>query len=362
VNVTMRRRDFQDMLAPPRVTLTPLRYGWDAIGGPMTAEVRATGPRDARWELVAYLRCPIEIHNTKGEPVWWGYVAEVEVTDGAITARVDLDELANRVAVAYAYVSAANTIGERATTAWAENGLSVAEYGTFERLDSSANSNPSAADEQRDQILEQYAYPVAAYQINPGGRGESATLHCRGWFTTLSRRHWEQGATGEVGNVEQIAEIVDEVSEFLIGTDITALGAIVETDIEQYRDGDTNAQAEIEQLLAVGSNGRRLLAEVTRERWLRLIEEPAPGVRDYLLRSDGTLRDYLDAPLPEGACPVGVWARLVDVVPATVNTSVLADPSMVMIERLEWDCRRNRFGVIEPRGPSAMAVSRLDRV
>lgn len=518
MNVTLWRRDFLAMLAPPQVTLIPEKYSWAAVGGPHLATIRADGPREARWELVAYLRCPVEITNDQGEAVWWGYVAEVEVSDGAITARVSIDNLANRVAVAYAYTSPANTIGARATTAWAENALSVAEYGVFERLDSSAASAPEAADAQRDQVLAQYAYPVAGIEVRPGGQAAGATLQCRGWFTTLSRRQWEHpgeytitdlsvaestfyiagrrrhifapglpfevgdstyndgtytvisateamdgggnvrtaivvaegipeqaaaswplsnlsieertlyvggwetgyfppggtltisGSTGNDGTytvvssaerrdphgnprteivvaedlpdptvdgtitpelrpgfiaiaaetTAQILDMVREVGEFLAGVDIVTPSGVY---VLETRDGDTNAQAEGEQLLQHGTaGGRRLLCEVTRERILRVYEEPAPGARDLLLRSDGSLRDHLDAPLPVGACPVGRWARLVDVIPATVNTSVLADPTMLFIERLEWDCARGRFGVIEPRGASAFEVSRVERV
>lgn len=518
MNVTLWGRDFQAMLAPPKVALIPETYGWAAVGGPHLATIRAIGPAEARWELVAYLRCPVEITNDAGEAVWWGYVAEVEVEEGAITARVSLDDLANRVAVAYAYTSLANTIGTRGTTAWAQDDLSVDEYGTFERLDSSAASEPDLADAQRDQVLAQYAYPVTGIGVRPGGAGSGATLRCRGWFTTLARRMWDNpgehtvvdlsvaertfvvsgalghlftagaplevggstynngsytvvssaqtsdgggnllteivvveaipeqtavdwpvsnldqggrifyvggwetdyfpaggsfslsGSTGNDGTytvvssaqrqdgegnhrteivvaeeipsavvdgtitptidygylmvapetTAQIVDIVREAGEFLTGVDILDPSGLY---LLEVRDGDTNAQEELEQLLQHGTTGgRRLLCEVTRERVLRVYEEPAPGARDLLLRSDGSLRDYLDAPLPAGACPVGRWARLVDVIPATVNTSVLADPSRVFIERLEWDCARGRFGVIEPRGASAFEVSRVERV
>jgi hypothetical protein len=362
VNVVIRTRAFGELHSAPRLQFIPRTYSWQAVGGPHVATIDAVGPAIARWELFNLLRCPVEIYNDQGEIVWWGYVADVEVSEGAITARASIDTLVNRVAVAYAYTSEANTVGERATTAYAQDDLSVDEYGTFERLESSGTSNPTAADAQRDQFLAQYRYPTVVTEIRPGENKPSATVQCRGWFTTLSRRMWAQPLTGPVGNVEQIALIVDEVGEFLTGTDILAAGAIAALDLEQYRDGDVNAQEEIEELLQLGSNGRRLLATVTRERILRLTEELAPGVADLLLRTDGSLHDRYDAPLPQGSCPAGQWARLVDVIPPTVDTSMLADPGSLFMERIEWDVRKNHISRIEPRGASAFDVSNLERV
>jgi len=156
----------------------------------------------------------------------------------------------------------------------------------------------------------------------------------------------------------QVAEIIDDLAEFVEGVLIETASGVTAL---EYRDGDTNAQAEIEALLGRGSStGRRLLADVTRERYARLYQEPAPGSGDHLLLADGTLHDAWDNPLPPGACAAGVWARLKDVLPATIDTTRLADPALVFIEESEWDENQYRLARIEPRGPSPMQLMRIE--
>lgn len=362
MSLTLRfqRRDFQDSLVLPRVTWQVERHSWSAIGGPKDATIMASGDAPALWELVEMLRCPVEVRNQYGDAVWWGYVAEVEVTVGAITVAASLDSMANRLAVAYAYTTAENTIGTRSTTAWAEDGQSVAEYGTFERLEASHTDDTTTAAALRDALLEAYKLPVPTVTVNPGEAEQGATLHCRGWWDTLSRRMYDNVGVAAVETTTQIEDIVTAVGEFVEAIDIQDASGVSSL---EYRDGDTSAQAEIEKLLERGSaSGRRMLALVTRERVLRVYLEPEQGQYDLLLHSDGRLLDRFGARLGYGECPVGRWARLVDVIPATVATSLLADPNLLFIEEAEWDEIHGRLGRIEPRGPSVFDVSRLDPI
>jgi len=36
-------------------------------------------------------------------------------------------------------------------------------------------------------------------------------------------------------------------------------------------------------------------------------------------------------------CPVGVWARLKDVIPGSVDTSKLADPTLMFVDEAEYE-------------------------
>lgn len=358
LTVRFQRRDFQDALVLPAVQFGVERHSWAAVGGPKDATIRAAGDAPALWELLELLRCPVEIRNHQGDPVWWGYVADVEVSVGAISVSASLDSMANRVAIAYAYTTADNTIGTRATTSWVEDAQSVAEYGTWERLEASHTDDTTTAAALRDALLEAQKLPVPAVRASPGGKDQSATLHCRGWWDTLSRRMYDNAGTDAVETTEQIEDIIAAVGEFVTAVDVVDASGVSSL---EYRDGDTSAQAEVEKLLERGhSTGRRMLCVVTRERVLRLYVEPTPGQYDLLLHADGTLRDRFGAALGYGECPAGEWARLTDVLPATVATSLLADASLLFIEEAEWDEVNMRLGRIEPRGPSVFDVSRLD--
>lgn len=355
-----QQRSFQASLALPRVTWQPQRLSWRAVGGPDRAELGAQGDATSLWDLISFLRCPVAFQTDEGEAVWWGFVAEVEVQVDAIQVAVSVDTMANRVAVAYAYTSPTNTIGTRATTAYVEDADSVAEYGTFERLEASHTDDTSTAAALRDSVLAAYKYPVPQITVSPGARGVRATLHCRGWWDTLSRRLYDNAGTDAVETTEQIEDIIAAAGEFVTAIDLVDASGVSSL---EYRDGDTNAQAEIEKLLERGSaSGLRMLAEVTRERVLRIHEEPASGSEDLLLSSDGTLRDRFGALMLPGESPAGKWARLQDVIPATANTDYLADAGKIFIESAEWDETKGRFSRLEPRGPSVFDVSRLDPV
>jgi len=358
--VTMRRRDFSADLATPRVTFGVERHSWRAIGGPHQATITAAGDITALWELIEALRCPVELLDAHGEARWWGYVAEVEVRVEGIALSVSLDSMANRVAVAYAYVTEGDVIGSRATTAWAQDDESVTEYGTVERLESSSSDDTETAAHLRDVILAQVRWPQAQVSITPGGAEAGATPQCRGWWDTLRWGMYDNPGTEAVETTEQIASIVAEAGEFVAGTLVESASGISGL---EYRDGDTNAQVEIEALLARGtSNDRRLLAQLTRERYLRVYEEPAAGASDYFLLASGALRTAFDTALAPGQCPAGVWARLKDVLPATLDLTRLADPALVFVEGSEWDEAQGRLGRIDPRAPAGANVSGVEPV
>lgn len=360
LTVRFRRRDMQEALVLPRVTWQVRNHSWAAIGGPKAATIEASGDAGALWELIEMLRCPVEVRNPVGDAVWWGYVAEAEVTVGAITVSASLDSMANRLAVAYAYTTADNTIGTRATTAWAEDAQSIAEYGTFERLESSHTDDTTTAAALRDAMLQAYRFPIPTVRVSPGSTERKATLQCRGWWETLARRMYDNAGVDSVETTTQIEDILTQAGEFVERVDIEDASGVSSL---EYRDGDTSAQAEIEKLLERGSSsGLRMLATITRERVLRVYEEPEPGQMDLLLHADGRLLDRFGVPLGYAECPAGRWARLADVIPATVATSLLADPNLLFIEEAEWDEDKGRLGRIEPRGRSVFDVSRLDPV
>lgn len=344
--------DPQPLKLPP-LSLEAERMSWAAIGGPDLATVSVTGGELALWSLANTLRCPVEIRDATGDQVWWGYVADVGITAGDLEFGVSLDTMANTVAVAYAYVPVGEaTVGTRETTLWDEDVESVAEYGTFERLEPMSTAETLEAENRLASILAAYHYPVPT--IGFGGSGLSATLRCRGWLHSLKRRYYENTATAETETTEQISDIVAGVGEFL-------RGVLIETDSgvfsNEYRDGDTNAWAEVMDLLETGTDdNRRLLAYVRPDRYLRIYEEPAPGAADYAITASGLMFDRFGARLRPGPWCVGTWARLRDAIPASATMTYLADPTRVFLERAEYDVAAMRL-VPEPRGPSLFRIA-----
>jgi len=196
-------RDFSPTQPPQGVKLRVNSLEWSANGGPMEGSITATeGSEGALWELLEWLRRPVEIlHPKTGRAVWWGYVHAATVR-GAIEVGASLDSMVNRVAVAYSYVAVGtNIVGSRATTAWTQDDLSVGTYGIKEFLSSAGGMTPEAALGRRDAILAAQRWPEAPAGMTggmlPKGRSRysgakqsrSATLTLRGWWSTLGWRY-----------------------------------------------------------------------------------------------------------------------------------------------------------------------------
>ena len=95
------------------------------------------------------------------------------------------------------------------------------------------------------------------------------------------------------------------------------------------------------------SSGRRMLAEVTRDRRLRIWTEPSVDTNDYYIDSSGVLFNARNVPVQKDAPIVGVWARLRDIHPPALES-----PSgfAVFIEEMEYQASTDS---LIPRARSA---------
>ncbi len=341
MTVSLQSRTFSDELQTLPVKYSVIRYSWSVFGGPKLAEISVEGKNENDlWEMIERLRCPIKIDSDRGgDPVWWGYVAEVELTLPAWTVGVNIDSMYNRIAVAYS-----GTNG-RQTTGWLADADSLAEYGQKELLYTNSGSAQAHAEAARAMILAQKKYPIPT--IAPAEGGElGVVLRCRGWYDTLNWRYFANAGTDLVDTATQISEIESTAGEFITAVDLDVTSGLT---ISEFRDGDASALFEIEELLKMGtSNYRRMLATVDINRRLRVYEEPT-STNPYLITKMGELHDASDSPVRKELCPVGVYARLKDVIPGSLDTSKLADPSMMFIEEAEYNPASDKL-TPSPRG------------
>lgn len=156
-----------------------------------------------------------------------------------------------------------------------------------------------------------------------------------------------------VGTIEttgQISTLVSNCGQFFGGTIIEDASGRVSN---PYRDGDTTALFELMKILDGGtSNYRRLLCEVTPNRYLQVFEEPAQPsdpLESYGLTKDKALVTQYGTPLDLAGCPVGIWCHLVDVIPPTVDLSMVADPSLFFIEEAEFDAGSGEYNILLTR-------------
>lgn len=202
-----KTRDFAAVLAFPNVEMAVERYGFAAIGGPDQATLTAKGQVDALWELVNWLRAPVELIDAEGTARWWGYVHEVVVQVGAIQIGVSLDTLFNRVNVVYSYVAPGSaTVGTRANTGWAQDDDSVSEYGTRELLHSLSGDTPASALQARDTVLATMRLPRPVLTPSYGQGEQRATLTLRGWKHTLDWTYFSRAALVEGNTDKTVAE------------------------------------------------------------------------------------------------------------------------------------------------------------
>lgn len=134
---------------------------------------------------------------------------------------------------------------------------------------------------------------------------------------------------------KQIEDMALAAGQFLTAIRIETATGVYEA---PYRNGDRTALAEIGDLLNGGTaNGRRLLARVDRQRRLVIYEEPLPGMKDQLLDSDGEVRDYINQPLHASQTQAGVWMRLKEVIPGSVEATWLQNAERMFIEQVIYE-------------------------
>lgn len=342
-----KARDFTDTFVPPPVRFETDSFGWMELGGPDKAFVRATGELNDLWQLADMLRLPVEIYDEFGLPVWWGYVHAVTVHTGRYDFGLSLDNMANRVALAYTLLTAGTSgAGERATTAWAADSASAAEYGTKERTETLNEAALAAvAEAARDRMLATWKYPQPTMHPSTGsgptGSGGaaasdiSAEMDLRGWWWTLDWQHYSDAGTTAIETTAQVGTIVTAAAQFILGTDIEQASGISSN---EYKDGDASTLRSVEELLKVGTSANaRLLAQVTQARRLRVLAEPSESAPRFTMRSDGELYDG-GALVPPWTVPVGEWVQLEGVIPDTLNVSRLANAGKLFILAAEYDC------------------------
>jgi len=326
------------------------RYTSRAFGGPYEATITARGDLMSLWELLEVLRCPVQIRAEQGDLLWWGYVSAVDIitvnplAENALPMQVSasLETMFNKVAVAYNAAETGGSIGERETTAWAEDPHSQGIYGVKELLASGGNTNGAViAENARDTLLAQKRLPtteVVFRQQLPS----RATIRCFGWWQSLA---WMYATVTEETVTDTAAQIVDMVAsygQFFRGVDCQISSNIT---VGKQQDGDTTALALVEDLLQAGTaNKRRMLSYVDTERRVRIFEEPTNADPRYQ-HSDGRLYDEFGVPLRTETAEAGYWVRLVDIIPPNINQEMLANPDFRFVESCEYNVKLDQVNL-----------------
>lgn len=208
LSVAFYDRQFNRRQLPAGVVLNVDRYKFTAQGGPDEATITASGDAEALWELLACLRCPIEIIDDDGMIRWWGYLHESTNNAGRLAYKCSLDGFANRVRVDYGTSELATGYRYSHKTSVAEDTDLVAEFGKFDCLETMDEASESEALARRDTLLTEKSSLAAKMDLAGAGYDSGATLLCKGWIYSLawplysndagSVQHWQPVAGGSV--------------------------------------------------------------------------------------------------------------------------------------------------------------------
>lgn len=237
IQVNFTDRSGKAWLPPDGLTFTVDRLSTHYQIGSKEATLTAQGALTDISALEQILRYGVEIYDSQGD-LWQGYVSAVKIQRGAMTLGLSLDDMANKVAVAYSYIAPGdNTTGYRKTTTWVEDADSIATYGTKQLLVSASGLTDEAAEARRATELGLRKYPVSmptfgAYGFLEGNALTTVTIECRGWFYTLDWKHYSEPtvnlvswtttstATQNVGNSAASTKILQQ---FTPAQSVTAL-------------------------------------------------------------------------------------------------------------------------------------------
>lgn len=177
--------------APPtELGLTAQRYSINAIGGYEQAQIAIGTSIPLRlWDALHWLGYYVLIRNDWNNVVWAGKVTSVEVDFGGMALGKSLDDMANRVQVAYSETDAYGST-QQGTTDWADNLPSQAAYGIKEVVQSEGDSDAAQAVKLRDRALDMIGSPVPT----PSSIGQeiSGTITCKGLWSTTAWRIFNQ--------------------------------------------------------------------------------------------------------------------------------------------------------------------------
>lgn len=345
-SVGLKDRNFAFAVNTSGLKLIPERYSWHAIGGPLSADITVESlGKDSRaiWETLELLRCPVEIYDHHQRCVWWGYVSEVEITVGSFTVGVSIDSMSNRISVLFEASS-----GLKSVTSWSQDDDSVATYGTKELKLSSQVLGQSAAEYLRNQELRFRAKPIPEISIDGPSNQINGRITCSGWWKSLDWKYYSVASGSAVETTTQIVNIVSACGQFLTGTEIKNTSG---HSSDPYRSGENGGLFEIQGLLEAGtSTGSRLLCSINQQRELVVWVEPDLNMSaiDLFIRQDGKAVNMFNVEV-NSQCPVGVWARLKDVIPGSLDIGILADPSVFFIEEASYLISEDRY-IPVPRG------------
>jgi len=224
---------------------TALEFESTADGGWHSARITLTGPlTDMEEWFDVGLNRHIEIYNPALERIWVGFVNQVQLSAGTLTAtRGPLMEIVNRASVSYTPILDATTeegpvTGTQTVTTIEDDDDSIERYGVLEQIvsgsqllddDPDDSADPNRAEELRDTYLDEMKDPQSSEAIGLGSSSEpSVTLELLGYYHRFSRYMIQDStvSTVQISNDDGTGKmqlVIDAHPNALFSTDYTQM-------------------------------------------------------------------------------------------------------------------------------------------
>ncbi|MHB8132873.1 MAG: choice-of-anchor R domain-containing protein [Anaerolineaceae bacterium] len=169
---------------------------WGLPGGAKTAvlEMESDHLESEMERVLGMLRFGVDICDDLGQVVWNGFVNEVEIWRGAVSLKLGLDGLANRVAVRYEDLKPrASWSKEDSISDFVEDSNSILDFGVKEWIGNLPNATPAQAAAAATTWLKEKVKIRKNVELI-GNKNEKVVLHCVGWWESLGWIFYEQEA------------------------------------------------------------------------------------------------------------------------------------------------------------------------
>lgn len=194
------------------------------------------------------------------QPIWEGFVNQVTCNWGNVQRVAGpLFEIANRVAVVYSTIDTSTTpptVGERATTALANDTVSQARHGIWERYRSESGMTPANAAQIRDTTLRDKAWPARSVR-DATGADYTMKIKLFGYVRMMERYIYTRtGVTGTENLSAKLGLLLDADPNGILSSTNAVLTSNT-TQVPKEETNSDNAWAVAKRLIALGDSAYR---------------------------------------------------------------------------------------------------------
>ena len=318
-----------------------------AVGGYDTAEfsIKDSLTKVEDW-LDAGLGLHVEVRNPALESVWEGFVNEVSLVVGGLSAtRGPLMDVANRVSLIYSLLDTTTnppTIGLRTSTTIADNTDSQDDYGIIEQVLSGSGMVTAEANQVRDSYLAEHGLPETSQRFVVGTAAEPAVaVKCLGYYHWLKAWVYNQIAfSGTIQLDNKLIAILDaDPNGMFSGTNNASIAANALL-VPRYENSDRKAWSIIKDLIAHGDvNDARFLFGIYDG--FRAVYSQAPSTLEYYILLHDEKQRVMDSLSNSEIKPwdvmAGKWLLFSDFfVGKSIAANLRQDPRAMFIESLQF--------------------------